>query len=56
MKKHLIVSGIVFVLLVVGFSGCIGTFQDIIIDDFLYQNAPRDPLTINNIQLPSILK
>ncbi|MFE3846056.1 hypothetical protein ACFL1L_04265 [Thermoplasmatota archaeon] len=51
MKKHLIVSGIVFILLIIGFSGCIGTFQDIIIDDSLYQTAPRDSLTINNIQL-----
>ena len=46
MKKILIIS-----LLVMMFSGCIETFQDIIIDDSLYQNAPRDPLAINNIQL-----
>ena len=51
MKKHLIVSGIVFVLLIVGLSGCNGKFQDITLDDSLYQTAPRDPLTINNIQL-----
>ena len=46
MKKILIVP-----LLIMMFSGCIGTFQDIIIDDSLYQTASRDPLTINDIQL-----
>ena len=25
--------------------------EEIIIDDILYENAPRDPITINNIQL-----
>ncbi len=39
---------LVFVILL---CGCIGNFENIIIDDSLYQTAPRDPLTINDIQL-----
>ena len=50
MKKHLIVIGIVVLFLVVGFSGCTDSFQDIIIDDSYYQNASRDPVTINNVK------
>ncbi|MFE3845949.1 hypothetical protein ACFL1L_03720 [Thermoplasmatota archaeon] len=30
---------------------CIGSIDKIIIDDYQYQNAERDPVTINNIQL-----
>ena len=32
-------------------SWCISSSQDIVIDDSLYQSAPRDPVTINNIWL-----
>ena len=48
MKKTL---AIVLVLSCVSFSGCITSFQDIVIDDSLYNNAPRDPVTINNVKL-----
>ena len=52
MKKHLIVIEITLILLVVvGFSGCVTSFQYIIIDDSYYQNAPRNPVTINNMKL-----
>lgn len=50
---------VIFLLLVflILLCGCIGNFENIIIDDSLYQTAPRDPLTINDIQLQkSILK
>jgi hypothetical protein len=42
---------LIFVLLIIGMSGCISSSQDIIIDDNLYQTAPRDPIIINNIRL-----
>jgi len=51
MKKHLIVCGILFVLLIIGICGCINSYQEIIIDDSLYQSAPRDPIIINDIQI-----
>jgi hypothetical protein len=41
----------VLMILIILFIGCIGNFQDIIIDDSLYQTAPRDPITINDIQI-----
>ena len=48
MKKTL---AIVIILSCVIFSGCITSLQDIVIDDSLYNNAPRDPVTINNVKL-----
>jgi len=50
MKKHLIVIGTTLMLLAVGLSGCTDSFQDIIIDDSYYQNASRDPVTINDVK------
>lgn len=45
---------LVFVILL---CGCTGNFKEIIIDDSLYQTAPRDPLTFNDVQLKkNILK
>ena len=55
MNKHLIISGIVIILLIVGFIGCISSSYDIIINDSLYQSASRDPVTINNIRLTNDL-
>jgi len=46
MKKIFFITILILLL-----CGCIGSFQDIIIDDSLYQTAPWDPLTINNVQL-----
>ena len=40
-------------IVIVMFIGCIGIFKEIIIDDSLYQTAPRDPLTINDVKLQS---
>ena len=50
MKKQLAIVGMVVLFLVVGFSGCTYLFQDIIIGDSYYQNASRDPVTINNVK------
>jgi hypothetical protein len=49
--RYFILYGIVIIIMVVGFYGCISSYHEIIIDDSLYQSAPRDPITINNIQL-----
>jgi len=38
-------------IVIIMFIGCIGIFKDIIIDDSLYQTAPRDPLTLNDVKL-----
>ena len=46
MKGFIVVLLILFLL-----SGCINSFEKIIIDDNQYQKAERDPLTINDIQL-----
>ena len=46
MKGFIFISIIIILLI-----GCIGSYQVIIIDDIHYQSAPRDPITINNIQL-----
>jgi hypothetical protein len=51
MKKHLIVIVTVFFILILGVSGCTDSFQDVIIDDSYYQDAPKDPVTINKVQL-----
>ena len=40
----------VVMILIIMFIGCVGIFKDIIIDDSLYQTAPRDPLTINDVK------
>jgi len=45
------ICGVIFILLSIGICGCINSYQNIIIDDSLYQSAPRDPLTINDIRL-----
>ena len=47
----LLICGTVFVLISIGISGCVSSHQNIVIDDYLYQSAPRDPLTINKIRL-----
>jgi hypothetical protein len=50
MKK--IISIIITIILIcVSFSGCTSSNQDIIIDDSLFQNAPRDPFTFNDIKI-----
>lgn len=38
-------------ILIIMSIGCIGIFKEIIIDDSLYQTAPRDPLTLNDVKL-----
>ena len=48
-KKNYLVGIIIFLFFL--FSGCVSSTQNIIIDDLLYQNAPRDPVTMNNIKL-----
>lgn len=50
-KKHQFLIISVITLFCFSFSGCIETFQDIIIDDNYYQNAPRDPFVFNRIKL-----
>ena len=51
MKKQIAIVGITVVLLSIGLSGCNTSIQDIILDDSLYQNAPKDPITFNKIKL-----
>ena len=46
MKKFIII-----VIIIIISSGCISTFQNIVIDDLKYQTAPKDPIIINNIQI-----
>lgn len=41
----------VIMILIIMSIGCIGIFKEIIIDDSLYQTAPRDPLTLNDVKL-----
>ena len=51
MKKQLLIIGITAVILGILLSGCNTSIQDIIIDDSLYQDASRDPITFNNVKL-----
>ena len=53
MKKHILIVRIAIVQIIIGFSGCVYPFEDIIIDDTSYQNAPRDPFVFNDIILKS---
>ena len=41
----------VIIFLIIMLIGCIGMHQNIIINDSLYQTSPRDPLTINDVQI-----
>jgi len=49
--NKVLLCGTVFVLISIGFSGCVNSPQNIIIDDYLYQSSPRDSLMINKIRL-----
>jgi hypothetical protein len=49
--KNGIILFIIIILIFVSFSGCTSSTQDIIIDDSLYQNTPRDQFTFNDIKL-----
>ena len=51
MKKHLNVIVIVVFVLIIGVSGCTDTFRDIIIGESYYQDAPKDPVTVNKVRL-----
>ncbi len=51
MKKQLVIVIIVVLLIVVGLSGCTNSFENIIIDDNYYQNAPRDPFIFDGVKL-----
>lgn len=51
MNEKIYVVGIIITPFCLAFSGCVSSTQDIIIDDTLYQNSPRDPVSINNVKL-----
>jgi hypothetical protein len=51
MKKQLVIVIIAVLLIVVGLSGCTNSFENIIIDDNYYQNAPRDPFIFDSVKL-----
>jgi hypothetical protein len=51
LKKQLVIVGIAVLLVCVGLSGCITDYEDIIIDDNYYQNAPRDHFVFNSVKL-----
>jgi hypothetical protein len=51
MNKTLMILGIAVLLIILGLSGCITSYDDIIIDDDYYQNAPRDHFVFNGVKL-----
>ena len=51
MKKQLVIVIIAVLLITVGLSGCTNSFENIIIDDNYYQNAPRDPFIFDSVKL-----
>lgn len=52
-KQKLLMLLVVFfiILTIIIFSGCINSTDKIIVDEGYYQNAPRDPITINNARI-----
>jgi len=42
---------IITLILLVGLSGCISSFPDVIIDDSYYNTAPRDSVTFNDVKI-----
>jgi hypothetical protein len=42
---------LILIFIIMMFIGCIGMSQNIIIDDSLFQTAPRDPISINDVYL-----
>jgi hypothetical protein len=49
--QKLLIFKLMLVFLIFVLGGCINSFQDIIIDDTLYQNAPRDKFVFNSVKL-----
>jgi len=50
-KKLLIIVLLAVLFICIGLTGCITTFDDIIIDDNYYQDAPQDPFVFNSVEL-----
>ena len=51
MKKQIPLIGITIIIISICLSGCNSSIQDIILDDYLYQNAPKDPINFNDIKI-----
>jgi hypothetical protein len=52
-KKKLLTLLVVFfiILTIIIFCGCITSIDKIILDEDYYHNAPRDPVTINDVKI-----
>ena len=51
MKKQIPLIGITIIIISICLSGCNSSIQDIILDDYLYQNATKDPINFNDIKI-----
>jgi hypothetical protein len=51
MEKQFVIIGLTILFICIGLSGCLSSYDYIILDDSFYQNAPRDSFTFNTVKL-----